>query len=78
MQVKMIQTLIKIDGMACSMCEAHINDVIRRNFTVKKVKSSHKKGETKIVSASPLDEELLRRCIAETGYSPLSITVKES
>ena len=26
----MIRTTLKIDGMSCSMCEAHINDVIRK------------------------------------------------
>ena len=30
----MIQTTVKISGMACSMCEAHINDTIRRTFSV--------------------------------------------
>ena len=24
----MIQTTVKVSGMACSMCEAHINDAI--------------------------------------------------
>ena len=40
----MYQTTVKIDGMMCGMCESHINDVIRQNFAVKKVTSSHKKG----------------------------------
>ena len=26
----MIKTTLKIDGMMCSMCEAHINEVIRK------------------------------------------------
>ena len=47
---KMFRTVVKIDGMMCGMCEAHINDAIRRNFNVKKVKSSHSKGETVIES----------------------------
>ena len=38
----MIQTTVKISGMACSMCEAHINDTIRRAFSVEKASSSHK------------------------------------
>ena len=46
----MFRTVVKIDGMMCGMCEAHINDAIRRNFNVKKVKSSHSKGETVIES----------------------------
>lgn len=36
----MIQTTVRISGMACSMCEAHINDTIRRAFSVEKVSSS--------------------------------------
>ena len=46
----MIQTTVRISGMACSMCEAHINDTIRRTFSVEKVSSSHTKGETVILS----------------------------
>ncbi len=33
----MIQTTIQVFGMACSMCEAHINDTIRAAFPVEKV-----------------------------------------
>lgn len=64
----MIKTTLKIDGMMCSMCESHINDVIRRSFDVKKVTSSHSKGETVVISAEPLDEEKLAAAIADTGY----------
>ena len=52
----MIQTTIKVSGMACSMCEAHINDAIRGAFPVEKVTSSHSRGETVILSQAPLDE----------------------
>ena len=51
----MIKTTIKITGMACTMCEAHINEAVRNAFSVKKVKSSHSKGETVILSEEPLD-----------------------
>ena len=46
----MIQTTVQVSGMACSMCEAHINDAIRTAFSVEKVSSSHSKGETVILS----------------------------
>ena len=55
--------------MACSMCEAHINDTIRRAFPVEKVSSSHVKGETVILSKEPLDENALRAAIDATGYT---------
>lgn len=69
----MTQTVLKIEGMACGMCESHINDAIRNNFSVKKVKSSHKKGETVIKSEQPLDAEKLKRVIADTGYTLVSV-----
>ena len=51
----MVKTVLKIDGMMCGMCEAHMNDLIRKNFKVKKVTSSAKDGETVIISDAELD-----------------------
>ena len=65
----MIQTTVKVSGMACSMCKAHINDTIRTAFPVEKVSSSHSKGETVILSQEPLDENALRAAINATGYT---------
>ena len=59
---------LKINGMMCGMCEAHVNDVIRKNFNVKKVTSSHSKNQTIIISDNELDEEQLKSKIGETGY----------
>ena len=65
----MTRTVVGIDGMACSMCESHINDAIRNHFKVKSVSSSHTKKQTEIVSAEPLDEAALRKAIGDTGYT---------
>ncbi len=69
----MIETILKIDGMACGMCESHVNDTVRRGFPVRKVSSSHTKGETRIESDAPLDEAALRRAIDATGYRVLAV-----
>ena len=65
----MIQTTVKVSGMACAMCEAHINDAVRRVFSVKKVTSNHSKGQTIILSEEPLEETSLRKAINDTGYT---------
>ena len=65
----MVKTTLKIDGMMCGMCEAHMNDAIRAAFKVKKVTSSHAKGETEVISEEPLDEEKLRETVKATGYT---------
>ena len=70
----MTKTVLNIDGMMCGMCEAHVNDAIRKAFRVEKVTSSHTKKETEIISEAPLDEELIKKTIAETGYELKGIT----
>lgn len=65
----MIKTTLKIDGMMCGMCEAHMNDAIRAAFRVKKVTSSHAKGETVIISEDAPDETKLLETVAATGYT---------
>ena len=65
----MVQTTLKVDGMMCSMCESHVNEVVHKTAQVEKVTSSHTKGETVIVSAQPLDIEALKAAIADTGYT---------
>lgn len=74
----MIKTTLEIDGMMCGMCESHINDCIRRNFNVKKVSSSHAKGETVILSEAAPDEEMLKKVIAQTGYELKGISSEQA
>lgn len=69
----MIKTTLKVKGMACGMCEAHINDEIRKNFKVKKVSSSHTKGETVIISEEPVNEDAVKSVIAAKGYTVTGI-----
>lgn len=69
----MVQTTLKVDGMMCGMCESHVNDAIRKAFAVKKVSSSHKKGETVILMETAPSEEEFHRIIDATGYQLLDI-----
>ena len=64
----MIKTTLKIDGMMCGMCESHMNDVIRKNFKIKKVTSSARDGETVIISEDPIDIPWAKKAIHEIGY----------
>ena len=74
----MVKVTLKLDGMACGRCESHINDCIRRDFAVKKVTSSHAKGQTVILSETPLDAEKLKKTIADTGYTLTEIREEEA
>ena len=64
----MLKVTMKIDGMSCGMCEAHINDAIRKVFSVKKVTSSHRKGITELLIQDAVDTQLLKHAVEEFGY----------
>ena len=74
----MFKTTLKIDGMMCSMCEAHVNDAIRNAMPVKKVKSSHKKGLTELRTEARPDEAALKAAIEKTGYKVLACETVEA
>ena len=63
------RTTIRIEGMMCGMCEAHINDAIRKNFDIEKVSSSHEKGEAVVISAHEINMDRAANIIAEEGYT---------
>ena len=64
----MYKTTVKIDGMMCDMCESHINDALRNVLPIKKVKSSHKSGETVMISEGPLTLSDIENALADSGY----------
>lgn len=71
----MLKTTVKIDGMMCGMCEAHISEVIRKTVPgAKKVSASHGKGEASFLSEEQADESILRDAIEKTGYEFRSMT----
>ena len=70
----MTKITMKIDGMMCGMCESHMNSAIRNVFSVKKVTSSHKSGETVILTDTDIDEAQLKETVGQTGYVLKSIT----
>jgi len=73
----MKETIVQIDGMACSMCESHICGCIRNAFPVKKVTASHRKGQAVILSENSIPRDTLRDTIEKTGYTVLSVTEGE-
>ena len=69
---------VKIDGMMCGMCEAHICNTIRSAIPdAKKVSASRKSGEATFLSDGALDEEVLKKAIADTGYTFVSVSTEE-
>ena len=68
----MYKTTVLIDGMACGMCEAHVNDAVRSAANVRSVSSSYKKGVTEIVTDAEPDTDAIKAAIEKTGYRVIS------
>lgn len=74
----MVRNVIKLDGMACGMCEAHVCDALRKCFPkAKKVSASHAKHEASFLTEIPADTEKVKAAINETGYSFVSLRSEE-
>ena len=70
----MIKTVLKIEGMMCGMCEAHICDAIRKAVpSAKKVAASRNKKEASFLTEETINAELLKTAINETGYTCLGV-----
>jgi len=65
----MVKVTATVEGMMCGMCEAHVNDAVRKAFSVKSVKSDRSRNLTEIVSEEDLDLEKVREVITATGYT---------
>lgn len=70
----MIQITVGVEGMACGMCEAHVNDAVRSAFSVKKVTSSHRKKQTVILTGQDISAGELKSVIGKAGYDVVSVT----
>ncbi len=68
---------LEIEGMSCSMCEAHVNDALRAALSPKKVRSSHRKGEAVLWIEQVPPEERVRAALAPIGYTLKGMRVEE-
>ena len=70
----MVKITVGIEGMACGMCEAHINEAVRNAFQVEKVASSHTKKQTVILAEEDIPEQELKSVVAKAGYDVVSVS----
>ena len=67
----MTEITVGVEGMMCGHCEAHVNDTVRAAFpSVKKVTSSHSKGQTVILTEEDIPEDKLRETITSVSAKP--------
>ncbi len=69
---------VRVDGMMCGMCEAHVCDAIRKSFQeAKKVKAAKSKGIVEFLTETIPFNNAVENAITETGYSFVSLKTEE-
>ncbi|MGM9971946.1 MAG: heavy-metal-associated domain-containing protein [Anaeroplasmataceae bacterium] len=72
----MKEIILNVNGMMCGMCEAHVNDAVRKVANPKKVKSSHKANTTTIICEDEVDVNSIVKAIEALGYKVEGIEEK--
>ena len=70
--------ILTINGMRCGMCEAHVQNEIRKSIKVKIVKASNIKGELIVISELELSEDDFHNILDKTGYEIKSYKHEEA
>ena len=69
----MLKMILRVDGMMCGMCEAHVSDALRNAFDVKKVKASHSKNRVEFLTEQEISAAELHRVLDPTGYELVEV-----
>ncbi len=67
-KVKCMTKTLKIEGMMCPHCEAHIKKALEALEGVKEVTASHKEGTAVITLSSDVPDEVLKATVEAEGY----------
>ena len=74
----MYKYILGIDGMACGMCEMHVEDKLRKAIKLKKVNASHIKNNVIVITELELSEEDFKKILDPTGYKVTSFEETEA
>ena len=68
----MVQTVVKVEGMMCPMCEKHVTQAIQTAGIqdLLSVKASHEAGTVELISETPVDYDKVAAAVKEAGYTP--------
>jgi copper chaperone CopZ len=70
----MVKITLGVEGIKCVKCEAHMDETVRKMFSVEKVSSSHENKETVILSEEDITDEKLKEAVDAAGYNLTGIS----
>ena len=63
---------IKIEGMSCEKCVAHVKDALEEVSGIEKVTVDLKEGKA-IIEGNEVSDEVIKEVIEDEGYDVISI-----
>lgn len=70
---KPMKKTVKIEGMMCPHCEAHVKKALEALAPVQSAEVSHTAGTAVVTLAAPVEDALLRQTVEAAGYSVTGI-----
>ncbi len=64
---------LKIEGMMCEHCEAHVKKALEKIDGVTEAVANHKNGTAVVMLSKEVDEDLFKKAIADADYKYLGI-----
>lgn len=64
---------LKIEGMMCGHCEAHVKKALEEVDGVSLAEVSHQKGTAVVTLEKPVFDDLLMRAVEGAGYEVIGI-----
>lgn len=70
---KSMEKTLKIEGMMCGHCEAHVKKALEELEAVSQAVVSHESGTAVVTLAGEVSEDVLRQAVVEQGYTVTDI-----
>ena len=64
-----MEKVIKVDGMMCMHCEAHVKKALEEIDGVIEAHASHENGTATVKLSNDVPYEILKKAIEEQGYT---------
>ncbi|MBR7099328.1 MAG: cation transporter, partial [Clostridia bacterium] len=68
-----MKKMIKIEGMMCPRCEAHVKKALEALDEVKEAIVSHQTGTAEVTLNAPISDDTLKMAVEEEEYTVLSV-----
>ena len=74
-EMKTMEKIIKIEGMMCGHCEAHVKKALEVLEGVEQANVSHEAGTAIVTMTADISDDILKKTVEEEGYKVIDISI---